>query len=102
MRTNMIEAPSSVKVGAIEVLLSLTPINTQMPALNCMPSSALCVPVIKLQTTSVSTEAYLITPKAFDAHGKGICGSNFSEGQDRNTQLELEITFRKMLKRVPA
>lgn len=82
-------------VGALEALLSLTLINIQMPALNYMPSSALCVSVIKLQTTSVSTEAYLITPKAFDAHRKGSCGSSFSEGQDRNRQLELEITFRK-------
>lgn len=91
----MIGAPSSVRMVALEVLLYLTPIKIQMPDLNCMPSSALCVSVIKLQTTSVSTEAYLITPKAFDVQGKGICGSNFSEGRDRNRLLELQITFRK-------
>lgn len=65
-----------------------------MPAPNRLAPSALSTSVIKLQTARVST-AHLITQKAFYTHRKSISGSNFSEGQDANRQLELEITFRK-------
>lgn len=83
-----------VKVVTFGVVLSLTRINIRLPALNRLRPSALSASVIKLQTR-LGAALHLITRKAFHAHRKGIGGSNFSEGQDANRQLELEITFGK-------